>query len=1166
MNNKFLGGIRSEVVADMDTDYQLSDSLTRTSGRVFLTGTQALVRLLISQKKLDLSNGLNTGGFVSGYRGSPLGAFDQELWRVADLLKENGIEFLPAVNEELAATAILGTQQVESDPTREVTGVFSMWYGKGPGVDRAGDALKHGNAYGSSPHGGVLIVLGDDHGCISSSMPHQSEQALIAASMPVVNPANIGEYIEFGLNAWAMSRFSGAWIGFKAISETVESGAAADIEPLPSFKTPENYEIPATGLHYRWPDFPSLTIEERMSAKLEAVLAFARANPIDKFIVPAPVARLGIIAVGKAYLDLMEALNSFGIGLAQMTSLGIRLYKPGLTFPIETMRLEKFSKGLDAILIVEEKGPVVEQQVKNFLYNRAQSDRPPVWGKTDGAGASLLSALGELRPNNISTCLTYFFKFFHVRVPHGSHWATMRAMQVQTVTTPKRVPYFCSGCPHNTSTRVPEGSRAMAGVGCHFMASWMERNTGNLTQMGGEGVNWCGASRFLKEKHVFQNLGDGTYFHSGHLAVRQAVAAKSNITFKILYNHVVAMTGGQPIDGSLTILQIVQQVLSEGVKKVVVVTDQTQNYPSRLLPSHVPVYNRQELDAVQRQLRDMDGVTVLIYDQTCAIEKRRRWKQSRDGQTNYFDQQKSLFINSKVCEGCSDCSTQSNCLSIQPLETELGRKRQIHQSSCNKDYACADGHCPAFVSIYGGTPKKSAPKAVVFPDLKLLLKKYPAPTIPSLDVPYQLLIAGIGGTGVVTLGSLIATAAFLEGKGVSTLDFTGFAQKGGAVISHVRFAQKQADLHQVRIDHAQSDFILACDLVVATRDDVLQTLQPNTRILANLHIAPTADFVLNSDVIIDAKALLGRFQCKNEVLKVDAQELAERFFSDSILANVLLLGYAWQKGLIPIRLDALLRSIDLHKLSKDLNKKALLLGCLVAADAQALTLLSVPEVIQFASTKTLDEIIEFRRQWLENYQNINYANKYIKTVRSIEAKEVEIEGAESKRVLAKTVARSLFKLMAYKDEYEIARLYSDPSFLAELQSKFAGSYQVVFNLNPPLLTRLRGNVTNSSKMEFGSWMMYFFKVLARLKFLRGTVFDLFAYTRERKEERALRDEYFNWADELLLYLTKENKSVAVELARLPDQVRGFGHVKSATIRIMKLERGVLREKWTQEFR
>ena len=784
-----------------DPDYALDDNLTRPRGRVFLTGTQALVRLLCMQKQLDEANGLQTAGFVSGYRGSPLGAVDQELWRAKALLQERQIEFLPAINEELGATAVMGSQQVEANPTRKVAGVFAMWYGKGPGVDRAGDALKHGHVYGSSPHGGVLAILGDDHGCVSSSMPHQSEQALIAWGMPVLNPSNIQEYLEFGLYGWALSRFTGAWCGFKAISETVEGGAVVELPPMPVFAIPADYTPPPDGLHNRWPDLPGLALEQRVAAKLAAVQAFARANPIDRLVVPAPGARIGIIGAGKAYLDLVEALERMELPLERLAELGVRLYKPGLTYPLEATRLASFAEGLDEILVVEEKGPVIEQQVKNLFYNLAPQQRPGVIGKTDREGAPLLSSLGELRPSRIAPVLArWLTECLGSRFPALDLNRFLPAFCAAELPPngadgARRTPYFCSGCPHNTSTRVPEGSRALAGIGCHFMATWMQRDTYYLSQMGGEGVSWAATSRFVGEKHIFQNLGDGTFYHSGSLAIRQSVAAGANITYKILYNDAVAMTGGQPVDGTLSVPQILQQVTSEGVKKAVVVTDYPDNYAGVTLPEGVTVHHRSELDVIQRRLREIPGVTVLVYDQTCAAEKRRRRKKKA-----FPDPARRMVINPAVCEGCGDCSVQSNCLSILPLETELGRKRQIEQSSCNKDYSCVEGFCPSFVSVLGGTLRKPAGQKLSLADLERALEAFPLPTAPALVTPFEILVAGVGGTGVVTVGALITMAAHLEGKGASTLDFMGFAQKGGAVLSHVRVASSPARLHQGRID------------------------------------------------------------------------------------------------------------------------------------------------------------------------------------------------------------------------------------------------------------------------------------------------------------------------------------------------------------------------------
>jgi indolepyruvate ferredoxin oxidoreductase len=1137
-----------------DPGYALDDNLTRTHGRVFLTGTQALVRLLCMQKQLDEAEGLNTAGFVSGYRGSPLGAVDQELWHAKKLLNERHVEFLPAINEELGATAVMGSQQVEANPTRKVDGVFAMWYGKGPGVDRAGDALKHGHVYGSSPHGGVLAILGDDHGCVSSSMPHQSEQALIAWGMPVLNPANIQEYLEFGLYGWALSRFSGAWVGFKAISETVEGGAVVELPPMPHFDTGLGYRPPPGGLHNRWPDLPGLALEQRVAAKLEAVQAFARANSIDRLVVRAPGATIGIIGAGKAYLDLIEALERMDLPVERLAELGVRLYKPGLTYPLEKTRLSAFADGLQEILVVEEKGPVIEQQVKNLFYNLAPEQRPAVIGKTDRDGAPLLSSLGELRPSRIAPVLVQWLGAKYPALDLHRFLPDFCAVELpfDAAAGTKRTPYFCSGCPHNTSTRVPEGSRALAGIGCHFMATWMQRDTYYLSQMGGEGVSWAGTSPFVGEQHIFQNLGDGTYYHSGSLAIRQSVAAGTSITYKILYNDAVAMTGGQPVDGILSVPQILQQVISEGVKKAVVVTDYPDNYEGVALPEGVTVHHRGELDAIQRMLRDIPGTTVLVYDQTCAAEKRRRRKKNKPDHIVFPDPARRMVINPAVCEGCGDCGVQSNCLSILPLETELGRKRQIEQSSCNKDYSCVEGFCPSFVSVLGGTLRKPAGQKLSLADLEKALERYPVPPQPLLSTPFEILVAGVGGTGVVTVGALITMAAHLEGKGASTLDFMGFAQKGGAVLSHVRVAASPERLHQVRIDLRQADAVFACDLVVAGMPDGLAVIRHgHTRVVANEHEIPTADFTRDRDAQVDREGLLGKLAAaagEANLLRLNAQATTSSFLGDPIGSNILLMGFAWQQGLVPVGLPALMRAIELNGVAVDMNKRAFTLGRLLAADRAALDGMAQPaQVIQFSAPKSLAEMVAFRVDWLTRYQDAAYARQYQDAVLAVEQREVAIEGEGSRRQVSKAVARNLFKVMAYKDEYEVARLHADPAFREQIASQFDGDYKLAFHLAPPLLARKKPGSDVPAKMSFGAWLMPTFGVLARLKGLRGTPFDPFGYTRERRNERALRDRYLAFVRELATGLRMTNKDAALKLAQAPDQVRGYGHIKQAAM-------------------
>ena len=1150
-------------------DYRLDDNLVQENGRVFITGTQALLRMAIMQKRMDVAAGLNTAGFISGYRGSPLGAVDQEAWRASKILQQHDIEFLPAINEELGATAVLGTQQVGADPQRKVDGVFAMWYGKGPGVDRAGDALKHGNTYGSSPLGGVLVVLGDDHGCVSSSMPHQSEQVMMAWSMPVVNPANIEEYTEFGLYGWAMSRFTGNWVGFKAISETVEGGAVIEAGLPAPFAAKPDYVYPADGLHMRWPDLPSLALEARLEEKLRAVAAFAAVNSIDRTVVAAPNAQVGILSAGKAYLDLMEALERMGLTKARLEELGVRIYKPGLTFPLERTRLLAFARGLKEILVVEEKGAVMEEQLKSAFYNLPTESRPAILGKTRLDGSPLLSALGELRPSRIAPALVQWLAPRFPALDLAQHLPTFCKAEVLSNKGDgvKRTPYFCSGCPHNTSTKVPEGSRALAGIGCHFMATWMDRSTVSLTQMGGEGVPWVAASRFTNEKHVFQNLGDGTYYHSGYLAIRQAIAARTNITYKILYNDAVAMTGGQPVDGKLTVPQILQQVVSEGAAYAVVVTDEPEKYEGIKLPEGVEVHHRTELDAIQRRMREMQGVTVLVYDQTCAAEKRRRRKKNKNGHVEFPDPARRMVINPAVCEGCGDCGVQSNCLSILPLETELGRKRQIEQSSCNKDYSCVEGFCPSFVSVLGGTLRKPAASTVTLADLEAIVAKYPLPAPHDFARPFEMLVAGVGGTGVVTVGALITMAAHLEGKGASTLDFMGFAQKGGAVMSHVRLAASPARLNQVRIDLQQADAILACDLVVAAMPDALAVMKRDvTKVVANEREIPTAEFTGNPDAIVPKEELLAKLRASGSeagTFVLNAQDVALEVLGDSIVANILLMGYAWQLGLIPVGLNAMMRAIELNNVAIDMNKRAFTVGRVLAVDKAALARLkrSDAKVIQFAAPKSLEEMVAFRREQLTAYQDAAYAARYVELVGAVERKEREVAGATSKLPITRAVARSLYKLMAYKDEYEVARLHADPAFRKMIAEQFDGDYTLQFHLAAPLVSKKRPGTDIPAKRTFGPWMMKGFEVLRHLKFLRATPFDLFGHTDERRTERALRDDYIGLVQSLASTLTRHNSDAALKLAQLPEKIRGYGHVKLANLEAVREEQKRLVEQY-----
>ncbi len=1125
--------------------YELDDRYRRRSGRAFLTGTQALVAIMLHQRRLDRANGLNTAGFVSGYRGSPLGAVDQALWRAAKFLKEEQIEFLPAINEDLAATAVLGAQQVELEGARIVDGVFSMWYGKGPGVDRAGDALKHGNAYGSSPHGGVLVVAGDDHGCASSSMSHQSDVAFMSWYMPTLNPASLAEYIEYGLYGFALSRYSGMWVGFKAISETVESAASVAIPAPPRFQIPADFAMPEGGLNFRWPDLPGMQIERRMKFKKEAVRAFARANPIDRAIYGVANARYGIITTGKAHLDVMEALAILGIDERRARAIGLDIYKVGLVWPLECDGAERFMAGKEEVLVIEEKRGIIESQLKEYIYDRAVSKPKLILGKHDEAGAPLISWVDELSPSGLAPIIAQRLLRVFPELDFREALARLQraTRPVEAQGGAKRQPYFCSGCPHNTSTKVPEGSKALAGIGCHFMASWMDRETSSLIQMGGEGVNWASKSMFLKDRpHIFQNLGDGTYYHSGSMAIRQAIAAKANITYKILFNDAVAMTGGQPVDGIITVAMMANQLLAEGVRKVVVVSDRPEKIvEAGGLPPQIAVRHREDLDDAQRDLREIAGVTALIYEQTCAAEKRRRRKKGE-----YPDPPKRVMINDLVCEGCGDCSKQSNCLSVVPVETEFGRKRAIDQSSCNKDYSCLKGFCPSFVTIEGGELKK--PEARKSDGaLEALLAASPAPILPRIERAYDLLVAGVGGTGVVTIGAIITMAAHLEGKGSSVLDFMGFAQKGGAVLSYVRLAASPSALHQVRVDAGEAEALIACDLVVATDPRALGVMQAGvTRAVASTDILPTADFIRDRNVDFEPRRRVRTLQkaCGDDnVSTIDAGGVALRLLGDSVYSNMFLLGFAWQKGLVPVSEAALMRAIDLNGVSVDKNKDAFALGRAAAIDDGAV-LRAAGMVEQTPADLTLQQFVDRRASFLAVYQNAAYGERYrafIKTIADASAK------ADAGAAFSRAVAKNLFKLMAYKDEYEVARLHTDGSFRRKIAGAFSGDYRVKFHMAPPVFNRGLDDQGRPKKSEFGPWMYAALSVLRRLRFLRGTAFDPFGRSEERRLERRLIEDYRARIADIAARLTPENLDAAIAIASLPDDIRGYGPVKRASI-------------------
>jgi indolepyruvate ferredoxin oxidoreductase len=1131
----------------------LDDRYTLQAGQAFLTGMQALVRLPIMQRLRDAAAGLNTGGYITGYRGSPLGGFDQALWQARKFIEQHHIVFRPAVNEDLAATALWGTQQLHVVPGAKYDGVFGMWYGKGPGVDRSGDAFKHANVNGTSRHGGVLALAGDDHHAKSSTVAHQSEFAFVDAMIPVVNPAGIQDILDYGLHAFAMSRFSGCWTGFKIVTELADSTATVLVDPARvSIALPTDVELPPGGLNLRFPDDFQEQERRLHQFKIPAALAYWRANALDRVMVGGAGARLGIVTAGKAYLDVRQAMEDLGIDDAEAQRLGLTVYKIGLTWPVEPQGLRRFAEGLQEILVVEEKRPLIEPQVKDLLFNLPADRRPRVIGKADESGAPLLPVTGEILPVRLARIIAQRLGIEHLPLPVARRLEKLT--QQQAAQTSRNAPglarpaYFCSGCPHNTSTRVPEGSLAMAGIGCHTMAMWMNRDTLSYTQMGGEGAPWVGMSPFSDTKHIFQNLGDGTYFHSGYLAIRQAVAAGTRITYKILFNDAVAMTGGQRHDGDLSPWKISRQVHAEGVRRIALVTDDPDKYPPGLdWAPGVSFHHRRELDAVQRDLRDYDGVSVLIYDQTCAAEKRRRRKRGA-----YPDPARRVFINQAVCEGCGDCSTKSNCLSVVPVETEFGRKRAIDQSSCNKDYSCLEGFCPSFVTIEGGRVRKGKSDAARPSDAGADWPALPEPTLPSVsDQPYGILVTGIGGTGVVTIGALLGTAANLDGYGASILDMIGMAQKGGAVMSHVRIAPSPEAIHAVRLGAAGAHLLLACDIAVASYPDALGKVEAGTtRALVNTHETITGDFTRNPDMAfpgqllrLSIEAAAGADSCDF----FDAQALATALLGDSIATNPFMLGYAWQKGLLPVSRAALERAIELNGAAVEMNKQAFLWGRRAAHDRRAVEALvrptAAPEVAP--QSRTLDEIVASRVRHLTGYQNAAYAERYRARVAKVSA--AEAGRAPGAKGLAEAVARGYAKLLAYKDEYEVARLYSDGAFLEQVRRQFEGDYTIKYHLAPPLIADRDARTGHLQKRPFGPHMMTAFRILQRLKFLRGTRFDLFGRTAERRMERQLIADYEALIEEIIGKLSPSNHAIAVQLASLPDDIRGFGHVKDANV-------------------
>ena len=1162
-------------------DISLDDKYALERGRVFMTGIQALIRLPMLQRQHDLQAGLNTAGYVTGYRGSPLGTVDQTAAKAKKYLDAAHVKFHPGMNEDLAATAVWGTQQVNLFPGAQYDGVFSLWYGKGPGVDRCGDVFKHANMAGTSQHGGVLVIAGDDHAAKSSTTAHQSEHILKACGIPVLYPSSVQEYLDYGLHGWAMSRYTGLWVSMKCVTDIVESGMSVMIDsqrvqPI----IPTDFELPPGGVNIRQPD-TVLDQETRMNVyKWYAALAYARVNKLNQIIWDSPRARIGIVTAGKSYLDTRQALYDLGIDEQVARDIGIRLYKIGMTWPLEAEGVREFAQGLDEILVVEEKRQILEYQIKEELYNWRDDVRPRVVGKFDdtgewsgspreGHGNWLLPATYELSPAQIARAIaTRISKYYaghpieqRVKARIAFLEAKEATLNVSTKPDPNkdRIPHFCSGCPHNTSTKLPDGSRALAGIGCHYMVTWMDRESSIFSHMGGEGVTWVGQAPFTSEKHVFSNLGDGTYFHSGLLAVRAAVAGKVNMTYKILYNDAVAMTGGQEFDGPLDPAMISRQLAAENVRPIIVVTDEPDKYPAGTpWADGVTIRHRSELDAVQRELREVPGVSAMIYDQTCASEKRRRRK--RDA---YPDPAKRAVINEAVCEGCGDCSVQSNCLSVEPLETEFGRKRQINQSSCNKDYSCVNGFCPSFVTVEGGKLKKAKRVAVEKTEAagqgQAQGPALPEPQLPAMGDSYGIVVTGIGGTGVITIGQILAMAAHVEGKACSVLDMSGLAQKGGPVMSHVRLSDHADDLYSTRVGTGAADLVIGCDVIVtASRDALSRMGEGRTHAAVNSTQMPTAAFVRNPDWQFPTVSAEGSIQSacgKDRVALIDAGNIATALMGDAIATNMFMLGYAWQRGWVPLSEGALLKAIELNALSVDFNKQAFGWGRAAAHDADAVALAArrngmTAQVIDFKRPPSLEEVLAKRVDFLTQYQNAAYARQYSDFVEQVRRTETALGEPAKAMKLSTAVATYLFKLMAYKDEYEVARLYTAPAFREKIAGMFEGDYQLKFHLAPPLLAKHDAN-GHLIKKQYGPWMMRAFGVLAKLRFLRNTPLDVFGYTEERKQERALIGEYCKTVSGLLSKLNADNLAQATAIARIPEEIRGYGHVKERHLKAAK---------------
>lgn len=1134
----------------------LDDKYEKLDMPCLISGPQALVRMIIAQRRRDEIAGLNTAGFVSGYRGSPLGYVDQTMWDAEKWLKSNNIIFQPGINEDLAATAVWGTQQLNSIKNVKVDGVFSLWYGKGPGVDRSGDAFKHGNYSGTHPHGGVLVLLGDDHPGKSSTVAHHSEQAMVAHQMPVIYPSSVHEYVRFGLLGWALSRYAGCWTAFKVVNESIEQTATVDGEFDFPIVEPDKGELPPEGLYYR--GVFSIARDEVIHKRYRLPLAqkFCRANKIDRVEFSTARKELGLVTAGKSYGDVLQALRYLGIDRKVAETIGLDVYKVGMIWPLEPEGMREFAAGFNELFFIEEKMAFLESQAANLLYN--DTNRPTIVGKHDEHGNFILPTDGLLEPLVIADAIATRLKKSGLLTEEiENRLKVVNALQSflksqQDPTAPKRLPFFCSGCPHSTSTNVPDGSVAMSGIGCHGMAMWAKPGKTILgTHMGAEGVTWASLQHFTETKHIFQNLGDGTYYHSGLLAIRQSIAAKSNITYKILYNDAVAMTGGQPVDGPLTPAGIARQMLAEGVQRVVIVAEDPTRHSAKSLPIGVSVYPRSELDSVQRVLRDIPGCTVLIYDQVCAAEKRRRRKRKI-----MDDPLTRVIINPEVCEGCGDCSAKSGCVSIEPFETALGRKRKINQSSCNRDLSCTNGFCPSFVTLIGAKPKKGE---IAHIDYSILSKIPEQGVTPLSTLGYGVMLAGIGGTGVVTVGSVLAMAAHLDGLQASAYDMTGIAQKNGAVLSHVRFGRSEDGPIPVQsIGVGEAQLVIGFDMVASLSDECFRTMSDATKFIGNEHLQPTAAFTSSPDERLDFPAienLISNRTGRNNAYYMNASEIAYALCGDAIGTNFFMVGVAYQFGFLPLRKKAILHAIELNAVQVKFNITAFELGRLWVHDKQNIyNIMKSGGIVSHDSPNipvTIDEVIDDRYRRLVNYQNKNYADRYLSVISKILTIDGQIKGKGHKLTLA--AAKTLYRLMAYKDEYEVARLHLDSNFNKTMLNDFEGNIKIRYNLAPPLFARRDKYTGHLIKNSYGSWVVLLFKILAPLKLLRGSLFDLFGYTAERKMERALIVEYEKILAEIADKLKSENYELACALVSAPSEIKGYGHVKEQSIAKVKVE-------------